>query len=387
MAIRHTDIPLKGQYVVTEDACLRQGSGAYQHISIGFTELSKHFLMTSAFPKPDAVGSNSSSKKRAPSRGLKMNKSLGVLRDLKYFAKNSWRAIFVAYSIKREKPDFVYFRAHFLDPLPLLLKLLDVPFFIEANGLQFDARKKYYLSLMTPLNRWFEKMVYKSANYVFFVGSYGDYWQLETSNWCNVENGIESTLLDMDRTLEPASSGVIELAFVGRLMGHHNPKLLSSAIIQLSSISNLQYHLHLFGAGFEQLTSELGGHIELMEHGFLGREELHECLKGVDIGLISDGPLFSSQMKLFDYGAAKCVVIAASLPNLRNWFTPEEIVFFAEGSAKDLASSIDQVASQLPEYSGNAESLYSRIRRDFTWEGVFERKAKIIKEVIIDVII
>lgn len=182
---------LKAVYVVAEESCIHPGSGAYQHIHIGIEELQKHFGVYPIFPALKSTANFSKSKDESNGLTIKASTLAGGFRDLKQLGIRSavaWKNLKQIYSVA---PDFVYFRACFLDPLPLLLRFAGIPCFVEANGLQFEGRKKYYKSCLSPLNRMLEKWIYRLATHVFFVGSYGAYWKLPCTRWTNVENGIE----------------------------------------------------------------------------------------------------------------------------------------------------------------------------------------------------
>ncbi|WP_121967711.1 glycosyltransferase [Leptolyngbya sp. BC1307] len=327
--------------------------------------------------------SNASKDRKSPLVPLPKNiyKSYlyGSFRDLKAFTISIAKALILLREILREDVDFVYVRAAFLDPLPFFLYILKIPCFIEANGLQFEGRQKYYSSLLVPVNRWIERLTYSIAQHVFFVGSYGDYWQLKSKNWSNVENGVESDFLKSFSECEKVFSGKVHIALIARLMAHHQPQLLIDSIKELDPTTRSKLCLHLIGSGLETIRDELHTCMDVVDHGFLNRDELAENLKQIHVGLIPGVPKYQSQMKLFDYGAAKCVVLVPKVHNFQRWFNESEIEFFEPEDAKSLSRTITDLANDPSRFIQKGDRLHQRIAQDFTWDKIFAAKAKIIK--------
>lgn len=368
-------------YVVTETSCLDPASGACHHIATGIQELQKHFLLRQILPHPQyCYPSPTSNKRKMPPPKNHFKSSLyGSFRDFKAFTISIVKALILSREILREDVDFVYVRAAFLDPLPLFLYVLKIPCFIEANGLQFESRQKYYPSLSVSVNRWIERLTYSLAQHVFFVGSYGDYWQLKSKNWSNVENGIESDFLANFSACEKVLDGKIHIALVARLMAHHQPQLLIDVIKILDPTTRSKLCLHLIGSGLETIRDELSACIALVDHGFLSRDELAENLKQIHVGLIPGVPKYQSQMKLFDYGAAKCIVLVPKSHNFQRWFGDSEIEFFEPENAESLSKTIAEVVNDPGRFIQKGDRLHQRIAQDFTWDKIFAAKAKIIK--------
>lgn len=375
---------LRGLYIVTEAGCLDKRSGASQHIKVGLSELKKHFDIEAFFPKFTIKNINnvytSFNFAKSVKLKIKTNKLIGFLRDLKFLAMNTKIAISVLWDLKNRNLDFVYLRAGFLDPLPLLLRVANIPCFIEANGLQFQNREKYYASALKPVNKFFERFVYSTANHVFFVGSYGDYWQLKSKNWINIENGVELQFLEKFFDHKKQIGGKIHLALIARLMAYHQPHVLISAIHSLDSIVKSKVCLHLIGSELDQIKIALKEYIEVIDHGFLDRDELATCLRQAHVGLIPGVPKYQSQMKLLDYGAAKCVALVPKTHNLQQWFDESELTFFEAEDPSSLAKVLTSLANNPINFLAKGERLHQHILSELTWSRIFCKKAKIIKQ-------
>lgn len=374
---------LQGAYVVTEPGCLNPYSGAHQHIQTGIQELQKYFVIEPILPHQSSLDKIKSSRTRSGNRNLKIpeiNLIQGTLIDLKVLALSSINSFKLLHQILKRDVEFVYIRAAFLDPLPILLELFKVPCFIEANGLQFEARKKYYPSLLVSVNKLIEKLIYSSAKHVFFVGTYGDYWKLPGDNWSNVENGVEQDFVNSFSNHDKKIGDEINIAFIARLMAYHHPELLIAAIKGIDSVARSKLCLHLVGDGFEEIKAALQDHIKVIDHGFLNRNSMQSLLRKVHIGLIPGAPEYQSQMKLFDYGASKCITIVPDTYNFRYWFDVSEIEFFQSGSASELSSILTKIICTPESYLQKGTRLHQRIAEEFSWRKIFAEKSDVIKK-------
>lgn len=382
---RRTTRRPRGIYVVMEPGSMNSTTGAYRHIRIGIRELSHHFEMDTCLPDATPeVGKTRPSTVATPVRqsGWRQSRFIGTLRDIKLLTTTSRRALTCFRKIRRLRPDFCYCRASFLDPLPLLLKWSGTcRVFIESNGLQWENRAGHSRSWLEPAHRLFEKTTYAAADHVFFVGTYGDHWRLQSKNWSNVENGVERDFLDTfsDTTRSPETK--VNLCFIACLTKHHQGSLLAVALRSLPKAFRDRLVLHLIGTGFTNLKDELDGVVSIVDHGFLSRRQLVDVMKTMSVGIITGAPAYSSLMKLFDYGAAKLLAVVPETHNLNAWFSPDEVLFFEPGNSASLAARLIAVLTE-DDIAQRGEKLYRRVAQDFTWESVFARKASVIREII-----
>ena len=358
-------------------------AGAFRHINIGVKELNKHFTMTSLLPEvteaPDPpVREEVSIPKESPEeKRTLLSKLKGTARDLLHLAKLTNTSLRLSRKIRTMGPDFVYVRANFLDPLPLLLKAIKIPCFIESNGLLFESRVSYYGSFFNPIAKFFERQVYASSAHAFFVGSYGHFWRLPKSNWSNTENGVESSLVEHFCHPRTPPKFPLKLCFLGNLRGYHRPDLLIQALGHLPK--SLPLEIHLIGANLSALENELAPLFRTFNHGFLSREELPEILKNFDVGIIPGAPQFASQMKLLDYGGARMAVIAPDLKHFKNCFRKNELSFFTQQNSASLAASIEALVTNPAQIADFGNQLHEKIKREYTWEKIFSQKSKVIE--------
>ena len=363
---------MKLAYIVTEQGCMDPTTGAFQHISMGIRELGKHtglvqFLPSSpsrGVPNPPVQGQVSKVK------GFRNTTIWGAIRDLRDLARNmryGWR---IAHKVKAAGCQAAYVRVQCLQPISIFLMLLGVKVFLEANGLQFQSRQSRFKSLFTCLYEPFERFIYTKADHVFFVGSYGQYWQLSSQNWTDVENGIECEMLQ-GRAHLPCADKPLKIVLLARLVDHHKGSLLVDAIKGTSLSVQNNIELHLVGSGFEQIKADLKLLVNVVDHGFVGRSCVGDLLRSMDIGVIPDCPPYGSQMKLLDYAAAGCLVLAPDVPHLVNFYSDRGVCFFEVGNASAMAVVISSIVSGRVDVEECAQMLQSHVREHYTWEAIF----------------
>ncbi len=74
--------------------------------------------------------------------------------------------------------------------------------------------------------------------------------------------------------------------------------------------------------------------MNVVDHGFIGRSCVGDLLRSMDIGVIPNCPPYGSQMKLLDYAAAGCLVLAPDVPHLVNFYSDQGVCFFEAGDRK-----------------------------------------------------
>lgn len=371
---------MKLAYVVTESGCMDPTTGANQHIAMGMRELGKHAEVTPFVPPvPKSTGSgavpaSSASGWRAR---LKTSGAWGAMRDMRdvaRMAKQGWR---LAREIEAAGCEVAYVRVQALHPVSLFLRWRGIKVVLEANGLQHVSRKARSRSWLAWAYRPFERHVYRVADHVFFVGSYGQYWQLESDNWSEVENGVEPALF-VRRETRIGGSRPFRMVLVARLVAHHKGSILSEAFARLAPSLRDQFELHLVGVGFDALKAELASLVRVEDHGFVSREAIGPLLQRMDCGVIPDCPPYGSQMKLLDYAASGCLVLAPNVFHLENFYSGKGVLFFDRGDAASLAERIGSLVGGDRDVDGMARALQDHVRERFTWGAIFDRKWAII---------
>lgn len=376
---------MKLAFVVTEAGCLDPTTGASQHIAMGMRELGKRTQLVSFLApvlKTAAPRSRAAGGKPGWRRHLQATGAWGTLRDLRdftYRARQGWR---IAKAVEAAGCEVAYVRAQCLQPISLFLRLRKIKVVLEANGLQYVSRKAQFRSWLSGLYRPFERCVYRTADHVFFVGSYGQYWRLASNNWTEVENGVEPELINRRHEKIGGRHRRLRLVVLSRLVAHHKGHLLPAAINRLEPSVRSRIELHLIGTGFDEIKHELELICRVKDHGFVSRDAIGNLLRRMDCGIIPDCPPYGSQMKLLDYAANGCLVLGPDVFHLKNFFSDKGMVFFTQNNIASLAERISALVSGDLPADELARALQDHVSQTYTWDVIFDRKWQIIPEIV-----
>lgn len=373
-------------YLIQEPGCLNPYSGAFHHISMGVRELSKNYCVK-LFLNSSSIELAGYAKKINEEQNIKEDiKKIkqrsyvyGTLKDISILITNILKIPKLYSCFKNQKLSFVYERKAYLDFAGLIVcKFLRIPHCYEVNGIMFKTREKYYKTLFKPLAKYLEKRAYNYSNHNFFVGTYGHYWKIKKNNWSNVENGIESDFVKKAKT-KTKTKKFIDICFVGRYMSHQRLDILVDSLFYFENKDFVR--VNLIGTGLEKIEKKLFDiNVNVINHGFVKRSHLLDLINCFDVALIPGSPEYQSCMKLFDYGAAGCAVLAPNTYNLNYWFS-NELLFF-DGSSNDLQSKLNLLIGNDKLINELSSRLNNKIRSEFTWSGIFHYKSITINRIL-----
>lgn len=90
---------------------------------------------------------------------------------------------------------------------------------------------------------------------------------------------------------------------------------------------------------------------------------------------------FTSPLKLFEYMAAGCAIVASDLPPLREILAPDEAAWVEPGNPVALAETLRQLAADPVQMRGMAEKA-RRKAESFTWEARAREQRRLIEEAL-----
>jgi len=133
------------------------------------------------------------------------------------------------------------------------------------------------------------------------------------------------------------------------------------------------YQIHLIGAlpahMRPQIDNTTGAHVVI--HGVLPHQQTLAFLLDACIAVLPNRAqsvsAYTSPLKLFEYMATGCAVVASDLPVLREILRDEDAAWFSPGDAKSLATAI----TGLVDNQGRSREMGERLARqvkNYSWE-------------------
>lgn len=189
-------------------------------------------------------------------------------------------------------------------------------------------------------------------------------WQREITV---LQNGVE---LPVHLPIKPWKESCCHLIYAGSLFGWKGVDDLVDAMAFLPGS-----HLQIVGGTSEQIDrlrqrmQPQGGTVEFFGH--LEQYEVQELLGKACVAVLPNRPdpdsAFTSPLKLFEYMAAGCAVVATNLPAIRDVVGAEGAAWAMPGSPNSLAEAIRQLCAR--DDGGAAMGVAGRnFVRSMTWD-------------------
>ncbi|MGH8278674.1 MAG: glycosyltransferase family 4 protein [Gammaproteobacteria bacterium] len=257
-------------------------------------------------------------------------------------------------AIRQCHPDFVYERYNLFFTSGLWIRRRHrLPWLIEVNAPLFDERCAYGGLRLKKLARWTERSVWCGADHVFAVtqvlAERIEREGVARERVTVTPNGVDTAAFER---LPPRceakqrlglADGVV-LGFTGFIREWHGLERVLVAMQQWHAPS----HFLLVGDGparvaLEERARALGIAANITFTGIIGRSQVVRFINAFDIALQPDVVAYASPLKLFEYMAAACAIVAPDRPNIREilthdvnaWlFDPDDPDSFVAGVAR-----------------------------------------------------
>jgi len=275
------------------------------------------------------------------------------------------------------EPDFVYERYALYHLAGFLLKrLYQVPFYLEVNSPLAEERARYGGLALRWVARKLERLTWRSADRIFavsgvlaeMIGASG----VPAERITVIPNGIDTTAFPSG-LYQAQPEAPVTIGFVGFMRDWHG---LDRIIAGLAEAANPAITLIVAGDGparpaLERQAESLGVGPLVQFLGTQQRQDIPELIRRFDIALQPRAVSYASPLKLFEYMASGCAIVAPDQPNIREILQDgETALLFDPDEPVALWSCIRRLAAE----PGLREALGAAARRtidarDYTWQG------------------
>lgn len=299
------------------------------------------------------------------------------------------------YAAKCFSPDCLYERYNLFTPSGIWLKKrFGLPMLLEVNAPLFHERRRHDRVALSWLARWSERYAWRGADrvlpvthalakHVIAAGVPRD--RIEV-----IPNGVNLELLNDQPDAATTKrrlglEGRIVLGFTGFVREWNG---LEKAIDVIAADRNRRnLHLLLVGDGparnrIEAYAATRNVDTRLTVTGVVKREDVAGYVSAFDIALIPDVVPYASPLKLFEYMALGCAIVAPTRSNILEILTDEEnALLFDPDAPETFAAAIDRICHNpaLRRRLG-AKARETIVERGLTWERNAERVEALFQE-------
>jgi glycosyltransferase involved in cell wall biosynthesis len=281
------------------------------------------------------------------------------------------------------QPDIVYERYNLFHLAgSFLARRKGVLFYLEVNSPIAAERRQFSGLRLKWLANAVERYTWKSATRIFAV--------------TDVLKGIIATSGVQDAKIEVAQNGVVlsrfskrkpsavhsvVLGFVGFVRAWHGLDAVIRGMAAAPDASDVR--LVVVGSGpvldeLESLSETLGIAERVSFRGVVDHTDIPNLVAEFDIALQPKATPYASPLKIFDYMAAGCAIVAPDQPNIREILEHKKTALLFEPDQPDsLWRAIRTLTrdAQLRESLGRAAQA-EIIGKDYTWAGNARRIAE-----------
>jgi len=279
-------------------------------------------------------------------------------------------------------PDVIYERYNlFLLAGVWLKRALGVPLLVEVDAPLVHERATYAKLALTPLARWAERTVWRQADAVLpvshalaeFVRAAG----VPEERIVVIPNGVRPEAYREDGSgpalrRQLGLDGRVVFGFVGFVRAWHGLERVLEVFAQRPDEG---LHLLIVGDGparadLEARAVDLGLQDRLTTTGAVLHNEVPGYLRAFDVALQPDVTPYASPLKLFEYMAAGCAIIAPDRANIREIVTDGATALLFDPEAPDqLGAAVARLAADPALRSRLGQAAAVAIHREGrTWD-------------------
>jgi glycosyltransferase involved in cell wall biosynthesis len=299
------------------------------------------------------------------------------------FSYSLWAYARLHAAIRRHKPDCIYERCNLFQVAGAWVKrTYGLPMLLEVNAPLLEERQQYGGLSSVRLARWSQNYVWQTADYLLPVtevlAGYLRRAGVPDSRIVVIPNG--ANLARFERTGDRKEAqrrlgleGRLVLGFTGFVREWHGLERVIELMARADDATRV--HFLLVGDGparktLEEHAQRLGVEDSMSITGIIPRDEVAHYIAAFDVALQPAVVPYASPLKLFEYMALGCAIIAPAVPNLREILVDNQnALLFDPESPSSFSSVVSRVCADagLREQIG-AGAARTIIERGLTWE-------------------
>jgi glycosyltransferase involved in cell wall biosynthesis len=278
----------------------------------------------------------------------------------------------------KNKPDLIISR-HLKTAYHLLRHHQDIP-------LLYDAHEVFCESSTNPKNiAALEKMESYVLDHASFVTAISESLREDLKLRYRFETPVQivrtATTVPSDMPAKDYNSPGQHIIYTGSLYEWKGV----DDIIEAGKHLDETCHITLIGGNEEQiavLKKRLGSHVDKFSfHAFMPHDRIQHYLGDACIALLPNSPgsvsRWTSPLKLFEYLANGCAIIATDIPTIRELLTEDQACFYSSGDAQALARCINKLNSN-PQFAEKLGRQGHELAQEHSWP----HRARQIKNII-----
>jgi glycosyltransferase involved in cell wall biosynthesis len=302
----------------------------------------------------------------------------GALLELAEIGYNVLAFLRLRRAYRRFAPDFVYerYNLYYLAGL-LLRRWYRTPYYLEINSPLAEERARFGALALAPVARRLERLVWRSADRVFVVtrvlAEIAAAAGVPDERITVTPNGIDPEVFAA-QPYRARPGAAITIGFVGFVRDWHG---LDGVIAGLAAEpADPPIRLIIAGDGpvrsaLERQAAALGIAAHVHFAGFQPRQAMPDLIRRFDIALQPRAVPYASPLKLFEYMACGCAIVAPDQPNIREILTNGvDALLFDPDDPQALWRAIRRLARdpELRERLGEG-ARHTLVARNLTWQG------------------
>jgi glycosyltransferase involved in cell wall biosynthesis len=320
-----------------------------------------------------------------------MPKALYELLELGYSLRDYPRLL---HAVREFRPDGLYERYNLFFLSGVWLKRrLKLPMLLEINAPLYEERKRFNGIALDRLARWSERLAWRSADITLPVtevlAGHVRAAGVPAARVQVVPNGIQperfAALPSRDEAKRALGlAGKTVLGFTGFMREWHG---LERVLERVAVSGNRSLHVVFVGDGparsglkTRALSLDLADRVVFT--GIVGRGEIGRYVAAFDIALQPAVVPYASPLKLFEYMACGCAIVAPATPNIREVLTHEEnALLFDTCDDSGFALAVDRLVVDVALRVRLGEMARLTIaRRRLTWRHNAERVTELFRD-------